>query len=49
MVIWKEDNLFIAWKKMKKGNLLIENDIEDFKEEEFDDSDLDEQIRCLIH
>ena len=39
---WKEDNLFNAWKKMEEGNPLIENDIEEFKEEEFNDSDSDE-------
>ena len=38
----KEDNFFNAWKKMEEGNPLIENDIEEFKEEEFNDSDSDE-------
>ena len=38
----KEDNLFNAWKKMEEGNPLIENDIEEFKEEEFNVSDSDE-------
>ena len=35
----KEDNLFSACKKTEEGNPLIENDIEDLKEEEIDDSD----------
>lgn len=38
----KEDNLFSAWKKMEESNPLIENDIDDYKEEEFDSSDSDE-------
>ena len=44
----KEDNLFNASKKMEEGNPLIENDIQEFKEEEFNDSDSDELNQMLI-
>ena len=38
----QEDYLFTAWGKIQAENPIIENDIEEYNEDDFNDSDLDE-------